>query len=102
MVHETGTLKGRESTMQPMSLLKKEEKKEFTSIRDRFLKYPIYRRSQIDIERTEEHCAHPDEIAAEDHSYIATAAEGARHENTWVLVLHSSGPNGPMNQGEDY
>ena len=27
---------------------------------------------------------------------------GFRRENTWVLVLNSSGPNGPMNQREDY
>ena len=48
------------------------------------------------------HCARLDEIAAEDHSSIATAAERARLENTWVLVHDSSGPNGPMNQREDY
>ena len=28
---------------------------------------------------------------AEDHSYIATAAERQRRENTWVLMLNSSG-----------
>ena len=39
---------------------------------------------------------------AEDHSYIATAAEQQRRENTWVLMLNSSGPNGPMNQRGDY
>ena len=33
---------------------------------------------------------------------IPTAAERARRENTWVLVLNSSGPNGPMTQREDY
>ena len=62
----------------------------------------IYRQSQLDIGWTEDHCARLDEIAAEDHSYIATAAERARRENTWVLVLDSSGPNGPMNQREDH
>ena len=49
----------------------------------------------------EDHCARLDEIAAEDHSYIVTAAERARRENTWV-VLDSSGPIVPMNQKEDY
>ena len=39
---------------------------------------------------------------AEDHSYIATAAERQRRENTWVLMLNGSGPNGPMNQRGDY
>ena len=33
---------------------------------------------------------------------FATAAERQRRENTWVLLLNSSGPNGPMNQREDY
>ena len=56
----------------------------------------------MDIGWTEDHCARLDEIAAEGHSYIAAAAERARRENTWVLVLNSSGPNGPMNQREDY
>ena len=37
---------------------------------------------------------------AEDHSYIGTEAERFRRENTLVLVLDSSGPNGPMNQRE--
>ena len=55
----------------------------------------------MDIGWTEDHCARLDDIAAEDHSYIATAAERARRKNTWVLVLNSSGPNGPMNQRED-
>ena len=56
----------------------------------------------MDIGWTEDHCARLDAIAAEDPSYIATEVERARRENTWVLVLHSSGPNGPMNQREDH
>ena len=55
----------------------------------------------MDIGWTEDHCARLDEIAAEDHSFFATAAERTRRENIWVLVLNSSGPNGPMNQRED-
>ena len=81
---------------------RKATKKGYASIRDRFLRYTIYRQSQLDVGWAEGHCARLDEIAAEDHSYIATAAERARRGNTWVLVLNSSGPNGPMNQREDY
>ena len=80
----------------------KAKKKGYKSIQDRFLRYPICRQSQLNNRWTEEHCARLDEIAAEDHSYIATAAERVRREYTWVLVLNSSGPNGPMNQREDY
>ena len=61
-----------------------------------------YRQSLIDIGWTEEHCARWDKIAAEDHSFFATAAERIRRENTQVLVLNISGLNGSMNQGEDY
>ena len=68
----------------------------------RFLRCPTSRQSQLDIGWTEEHCARLDASATEDHSYIAEAAERARRGNTWVLVLDSSGPNGPMNQREDY
>ena len=95
----TGIWNGRESTIQPMSLPERRRKKGSTSILDRFLNCPIYRRSQMDIGWTEDHCARLDEIAAEDHSYIAAAAERARRENTWVLVLNSSGP---MNRRENY
>ena len=76
----------------------KAEKMGFTSILDRFWKCPIYRRSQMDIGWTEDHCARLDEIAAGDHSHIDTAAERARRENTWVLVLKSSSPNSLMIQ----
>ena len=63
-------------------------------MRDRCLRCPIYRQSQLDIGKTEDHCARQDKIAAEDHF--------SRLENTWDLVLNSSGPNGPMNQREDH
>ena len=41
-------------------------------------------------------------MAKEDHSYMATAEERKRRENSWVLVLNSQGKNGPMNQREDH
>ena len=53
-----------------------------------------YRESQLAIGWDEELCARYDEIALEDHSYVATKAERSRHENSWKNVLHSSGPNG--------
>ena len=70
----TGTRKDRESTIKPMSLLEMAMKKECKSIRDGFLIGTIYRQSQLDIGWTEDLCARLDEIAAEDHSCMATAA----------------------------
>ena len=79
---------------------KKAKKKVYKSMH-RFLRCPIYRKSHFDIGWAEEHCKRLIEIAAEDHSNVATAAERARRENIWVFVLDSSGPNGPVNQRED-
>ena len=36
---------------------------------------------------------HLDALAAEDHTYVATRAERARHEGTWRINLHSQGSN---------
>ena len=70
---------------QPMSS-KRAKKKGYKSILDRFLNSPRYRESQINIGWNEEHCARYDAIAAEDHSYIATASERFRRENScWCL-----------------
>ena len=35
-------------------------------------------------------------------THMSTVSERFRRENDWVLVLNSSGPNGPMNQRGDY
>ena len=94
----TGTRKDRESTInQAHCSSRKAIRKAYKSIQDRFLRCPIHRQSQLNIGWSEEHCARLDDIAAEDHSHIATAAERARRENTWVLMLVSSA----MNQRED-
>ena len=85
-----------------VSSSKKAKKNGFKSILDRFLNTLRCRESQTNIGCDEEHCARYDAIAAEDHTFVATAAERFRREDGWVLVLNISGPNGPMNQREDY
>ena len=97
----TGTRKDRDSTISPNLRPEKRRRRTTNRYRKGSWDDPIYRKSQFDIGWTEEHCTRLDEIAAEDHSYVATAAERARRENTWVFVLNSSGANGPVNQKED-
>ena len=75
---------------------RKARKKKYKSILDRLLKSPRYRKSQTDIGWDEEVCARYDATAAEDHFYIATQAERSRNENSWKLVLNTSGKNGPV------
>ena len=69
---------------------------------DRFLNSPRYRKSQTTIGWDEELCARNDAIAAESHSPIATTAERSRNENSWNLVLDTSGKHGPLEQQDDY
>ena len=73
-------------------------RKEYKSMLDRFLNSPRYRTSQTAIRWDEEFCAKYDSIAAEDHSYIVTQAERSRNENSWKLVLNTSGKIGPIDQ----
>ena len=47
---------------------------------------------------TEEQIIQYDELALEDHSYIATKEERTRNEKSWVLKLNKEGVQGPMNQ----
>ena len=37
----------------------------------------------------------------EDHSYVGTKAERSTHENSWKIVLNSSGPTGPVDERDD-
>ena len=73
-------------------------------------KYPMerfqiseeYRASHAEHIWTEKLGSHIDKIASEDRSYCATRKERARFQHIWKLTLNSSGPNGPVNQREDY
>ena len=68
----------------------------------RFQNCPTYRESQLVIGWDEGFCARYHATAKEDHSYVCTAEEHERRDNSWVLVLNSQGKNGPMKQREDY
>ena len=43
-----------------------------------------------------------DELALEDHSYIATREERTRNEKNWVLSLNREGVQGPLSQRPDF
>ena len=51
---------------------------------------------------TEEQIIQYDELALEDHSYIATRGERDRNEKSWVLTLNEEGAQRPMNQRSDF
>ena len=68
----------------------------FTCIRDRFLRDPVYRESQLVIGWTEQKCKELDEFAKENHTYRLTLEEKRRYQGQWYLTLNKSGKNGPM------
>ena len=51
---------------------------------------------------SEEQIVQYDELALEDHSYIATSGERHRNEKSWVLKLNKEGAQGPMYQRPDF
>ena len=61
-----------------------------------------YRKSLSDIGWTEEQIIQYDELALDDHSYIATREERTRNEKNWVLSLAKEGFQGLLNQRSDF
>ena len=55
-----------------------------------------YRESLSKIGWTEEQIIQYDELALEDHFYIATREERTRKEVNWVLSLNKEGVQGPI------
>ena len=51
---------------------------------------------------SEEQIIQYDELALEDHSYIATRGERPRNDKNSVLELNKEGAQGPTNQRPDF
>ena len=60
----------------------------FTAIRDRLLRDPVYRESQLAIGWTKQKCKELDELAKEDHTYRLTPEEKRRYQGQWYLTLN--------------
>ena len=61
-----------------------------------------YRKSMSDVGCAEEQISQYDEIALEDHSYVATQQERSRNEKSWKLSLNAEGIQGPLSQRSDF
>ena len=61
----------------------------------------IYRSSQTNIGWTYEFRKHLDELAKEEHSYVATRQERERYEKVWAISLNSQGPTRPIRSRAD-
>ena len=74
----------------------------YKTILERWHKDDNYRKSSSGIGWTEEQITQYDELALEDHSYIATKEERTHNEKSWVLKLNKEDVKRPMNQRPDF
>ena len=70
----------------------------YKNILDRWNDDDKCRKSLSDIGWTEERILQYDEIALEDHSYVATQQERGRTEKSWKRSLNAEGIQGKLNQ----
>ena len=66
-------------------------KRNFEGIHDRFLKDPVFRESQLEIDRTEEVCIQMDKIAQKDFTHRMTQEEYFRCRKNWWISFNKSG-----------
>ena len=74
----------------------------YKTILERWHKDDNYRKYLSEIEWTAEQIIQYDELALEDHNYIATKEERTRNEKSWVLKLNEERVQGLMNQRPDF
>ena len=77
-------------------------KKGFEGIHDRFQNDPIFRESQLSIDRTEEVCIQMDKDAQKDFTYRMSQDENFRYKKNWWISLNKSGKKGPMRDRSDF
>ena len=79
----------REHTIKPKTLRERRGKRDsnFFLVDSRHLNLITFRK--LNVGWTEEFCKHTDELAREDHSYIATSSERSRHAEAWTSSLNS-------------
>ena len=77
-------------------LKKKCKKRDFLSIHDRFIRDERFRKTMIELGRTEEICREMDKLANEDHTHThhATAEEISVYRNNWWVRSNFVGSDG--------
>ena len=74
------------------SLKKKCKEKDFFGIHDRFIRDARFRKTMIELGRTEEVIREMDKSANEDHTHHATAEETSVYRNNWWIRSNLSVP----------
>ena len=83
--HRYGKKEGEHEYFIANQLKKKCKKREFLSIHDRFIRDARFRKTMIEMGRTEEVIREMDELANEDHTHHATEEEISVYRNNWWI-----------------
>ena len=83
--HRYGKKEGDHEYFIANQLKKKCKKREFLSIHDRFIRDARFRKTMIELGRTEEVIREMDKLANEDHKHHATEEEIGVYRNNWWI-----------------
>ena len=83
--HRYGKKEGDQEYHTANQLKKKCKKREFLSIHDRFIRGARFRKTMIELGRTEEVIREMDKLANEDHTHIATEEELNVYRGNWWI-----------------
>ena len=81
----TGRKKVAKNTTRKNNSKKRCRKKQYENIHDRFIRETWFRKTMIELDRSEEVILHMDRLANEDHSHIATEEEVDVYRGTWWI-----------------
>ena len=84
------------------TLRKRNIKKSFEGIHDRFQKDSTFRESLLSTDRTEEICIQMDEVAQKDFNNRMSQDEYLRNKKNWWISLNTYGKNEPMKLRSDF
>ena len=83
--HRYGKKPGDHEYFTANSLKKKCKNRHFLGIHDRFIRDEKFRKSMIELGRTEEVCREMDKLANEDHTHHLTPDEARKYRNIWWI-----------------
>ena len=89
--HRYGKKEGDQEYHTANQLQKKCKKRQFLSIHDRFIRDAWFRKTMMELGRSEELCREMDKLANEDHTHHITAEEISVYRNNWWLRSNSVG-----------
>ena len=89
--HRYGKKEGDQEYHTTIQLQKKCKKRDFLSIHDRFIRDARFRKTMIEMGRTEEVIREMDKLANEDHTHHITAEEISVYRNNWWIFSNFVG-----------